>query len=210
MKETAEAEEAAVRRLATNGRDMVDLGDADSFDASSHKSLGGAGGAEGEADVDGNNDFTAFLRSSKKKQTTRLRAQPPESSKLAPVERSCLSRTAIETFGLKPIKWHWRPFAVPLKHKQVLVRNAKPLIKALMMAMKPTHHPGLWPTSGGTFDKDAEGKVCAIYKGLTVSRTSWDGSARTFEEFQAAKADAEQKAKELCNKLDQSGRARFD
>lgn len=59
---TAEAEDAAVRCLATNGRDMVDLGDADSFDASSHKSLGGAGGAEGEADVDGNDDFTAFNR----------------------------------------------------------------------------------------------------------------------------------------------------
>ena len=43
-----------------------------------------------------------------------------------------------------------------------------------------------------------------------MSRTSWDGSACTFGEFQAAKADAEQKAKELCNKLDQSGRARFD
>ena len=67
VEETAEAEEAAVRRLATNGRDMVDLGDADSFDASSHKSLGGAGGAEGEADVDGNNDFTAFLRSKQNK-----------------------------------------------------------------------------------------------------------------------------------------------
>ena len=79
VEETAEAEEAAVRRLASNGRDMVDLGDADSFSASSHKSLGGGGGAEGEADVDGNDDLIVFFRSEKKKQTTRLRALPPES-----------------------------------------------------------------------------------------------------------------------------------
>ena len=88
---------------------------------------------------------------------------------------------------------------MPLKHKQVLVRNAKPLIKAWMMAMKPTHHPGLWPTSGATFDK----------KTSRASLCEFQGTDRE-QEFQAAKADAEQKAKELCNKLDQSGRARFD